>query len=438
MRQRAIAMTSLAVGIAVLFLGIPGLFYGAVAVWRDTESELDTRAETVMFVIERLESAGQRVQEPLLETMAASASLPDVYISATYPDGEIVESGEPPSGRIFDEGTVTAAGVVISVQAPQSVTWARIALLMLGEIVLIGAAFAIGRFVARRKATELSEPLVLLAASAEQIGAGQVRPNLDPTGIKEIDLVYQELERTASRMAGRIAAERQFAADAAHQLRTPLTALSMRLEEILYLSDDPDVIEEANKGLEQIDRLSGVVDELMATSRSASGGRTEAVSLTDTFAQQREEWTPVFRAASRELVFDTPQTGAVLSTPGSLSQILATLIENSLKYGDGTTTISSAKAGKMVSIKVRDEGAGIPEDVADSVFKKGVSTGGSTGIGLAVAKELAVNDGGRLELTCTAPAEFTLTLAAVPQTFDPDRVVPHGAIISLGARRRRR
>ena len=117
---------------------------------------------------------------------------------------------------------------------------------------------------------------------------------------------------------------------------------------------------------------------------------------------------------------------------------MATLIENSLKYGSGTTTVSASQSGKMVHVKVIDEGKGVPEDVAPVVFNKGVSTGGSTGIGLAVAKELAEVDGGRLELTNRVPAEFTLTLSAVPLSLDPDKILPAGAIISVGARRRRR
>ncbi|WP_424895358.1 hypothetical protein [Trueperella pyogenes] len=76
--------------------------------------------------------------------------------------------------------------------------------------------------------------------------------------------------------------------------------------------------------------------------------------------------------------------------------------------------------------------------MADEVFDKGFSTGGSTGIGLAVAKELAELDGGRLELTNARTAEFTLTLAALPKSLDPSKVLPHGAIISMGARRGRR
>lgn len=172
-----------------------------------------------------------------------------------------------------------------------------------------------GGLVAQRRARTLSEPLVLLAATAEQIGAGRVRPHMDPSGIEEIDLVYQELERTANRMAGRIAAERQFAADTAHQLRTPLTALSMRIEEIQFLADDDQVRDEATLALEQIDRLSGVVQELMRTSVSDEAPGVEAVWLKEICEQQYNEWSSVFHNANRELVLAPGDYDFVRATP---------------------------------------------------------------------------------------------------------------------------
>jgi putative two-component system histidine kinase len=257
------------------------------------------------------------------------------------------------------------------------------------------------------------------------------------SGIEEIDLVYEELVRTADRMAGRIAAERQFAADASHQLRTPLTALSMRLEEIEYLSDREDVREEAASCLEQVERLAGVVAELLSTSQSAAVG-TEAVPLRKLFDQQRDEWERSFQTAGRDLVFEDEAGLAVLVSPSSLAQIIATLIENSLKYGAGTTRVSARKVGKGVVLDVADEGEGIRDDLTEAIFSKGVSTGGSTGIGLPLARSLAEAAGGRLELASARPPVFRVVLSAVPRSLDPDKILPAGSIISMGSRRRRR
>lgn len=438
MRQRALRMTSVALAVAVLFMAIPGVILGIFYLWADTEARMDSRVRSVASVVERLQLSDSHVSPDLLAAMNDSSPVGGSHLSVEYPDGTFLDVGEPNEGSAFSARSVTVQSAVVTMTAPRHVILVPVLLLLTAATVLVAVSYFFGRRVAERKATELSEPLVLLAATAEQIGGGKVRPNIRPSGIEEIDLVYEELSRTADRMAGRISAERQFAADAAHQLRTPLTALSMRLEEIQFLTDDDEVNEEAERALEQIDRLGGVVEELMRVSRSDSAGTTEAISTAEIFDQQCDEWSEVFERSGRDLTFDYSDAGNVLATPGSVSQILATLIENSLKYGAGTTSVTATPKGKMMLIKVRDEGEGVSEELEEKIFTKGISTGGSTGIGLAVAQELAANNGGRLELTQRTPAEFTLTVSAVPQTFDPDRVVPQGALLSFGSRRRRR
>lgn len=315
----------------------------------------------------------------------------------------------------------------------------RVVAMVVGSIVVLtlvalGAAY----IVAARGSRRISAPLIYLAAEAEQLGSGQVRPRLRTSGIEEIDLVQAELVRSAERVAGRLAAERQFASDASHQLRTPLTSLSLRLEEMELLAPDEETAAQAHACLEQVERLTGVVEDLLKVSRRTGGGTTEALHLEDVFAQQREEWEPAFAAAGRELELADEVGLPVLATPGSLSQVLATLIENSLRYGDGTTRLSvrSAQGGHGVFIDVTDEGQGVADDIAPHIFERSVSGHGSTGLGLALAKTLVEADGGKLELTARRPPVFTVLLSAVPRSLDPNNVLPQGAIVSVGRRRR--
>src|SRR5690606_37954723 len=122
--------------------------------------------------------------------------------------------------------------------------------------------------------------------------------------------------------------------------------------------------------------------------------------------------------------------------------VLATLIENSLKYGDGTTTVRARASGKGknsgVFIDVLDEGEGVSDEVAPDIFTKHVSGGSGTGIGLALAKYLVAADGGRLELSQRRPPIFTVFLNALPASLDPDVVLPQGGLVTVGRRRRRR
>ena len=299
---------------------------------------------------------------------------------------------------------------------------------------LTAVALIAAYVVAAKASRRISAPLIFLAAEAEQLGSGQVRPRLRRSGIEEIDLVQAELVRTAERVAGRLAAERQFASDASHQLRTPLTGLSLRLEEIELMSSEEEVRAEARACIEQVDRLTGVVEDLLKVSRRT----TEALHLGEVFAQQREEWEPAFTEAGREITFADDVELPVLASPGSLAQVLATMIENSLRYGAGTTSVRvrSAKGGHGVFIDVADEGDGVEEDIAQHVFERHVSGHGSTGVGLALAKDLVEADGGKIELSQRSPAVFSVLLNAVPRSLDPNNVLPQGALVSVGRRRR--
>ena len=309
---------------------------------------------------------------------------------------------------------------------------------ILTVLVLTGTALTAASVVASRVSRRISAPLIYLAAEAEQLGSGQVRPRLRSSGIEEIDLVQAELVRSAERVAGRLAAERQFASDASHQLRTPLTSLSLRLEEIELLADDEGMRNEARACIEQVERLTGVVEDLLKVSRRTGGGTTEALHLGEVFAQQRDEWGPAFEAAGRALVLSDDVDRPVLATPGSLAQELATVIENSLRYGAGTTTVSvrSANGGHGVFIDIADEGEGVDDDLAPTIFERSVSGHGSTGVGLALAKDLVEADGGRIELSRRRPPVFSILLNAVPKSLDPNKVLPQGALVSVGRRRR--
>ena len=441
MRRRVLQATIAAVTVAVVLLGIPLAFYGARLV-RDTElRNRDDRASSLARQVESRIGAARPITEDLLEYYVGGTdgTLP-ASVSVVAPDGTRVRAGEPIAGRAYPAVVRTESGAVVLLTLDWwDVFWQSsqaVALVIAASLV----AFAAGISMALWQARRLAAPLIYLAASAEQLGSGQVRPHLEASGVEEIDLVAAELGRSADRLAGRLAAERQFAADASHQLRTPLTALSMRLEEISLASDQEEVQEEARISLEQVERLVAVVDDLLTRSRRASGGTTEPVRLLEVVHQQEEEWTPAFRQARRRLVMEVGNDVSVLATPGALAQVIATLIENSLRHGGGTTTVRSRPSGGSgaMVIEVSDEGAGVSDALAPRIFEREVTSGKGTGLGLALARDLVAADGGRLELAQRRPAVFSIFLAGVPRALDPEEVLPRGAPVSLRRRRRRR
>jgi len=439
-RRRVLQATIAAVTVAVVLLGIPLAFYGARLI-RDTE---------VRHLVDAANALGRQVEarivtdRPLTPEMLApyvggeDGQLP-VSVSVTGPDGTHIQAGTPIEGQSHTTVVNTdSGGVVIMSISYWDVVWRTVRTVAL-VVVAATVAFAAGIAMALWQARRLAAPLVYLAASAEQLGSGQVRPRLEASGVEEIDLVAAELVRSADRLAGRLAAERQFASDASHQLRTPLTALSMRLEEIVEASDSEEVRQEAQVALEQVERLVTVVDDLLSRSRRANGGTTEAVHLADVLDQQREEWEPTFRRAGRRLVVEPPtEVVSVLATPGPLAQVLATLIENSLKHGGGTTTVRSRPSGSSaVVIEVADEGPGVPDDHPPRIIEREVTSGRGPGLGLALARDLVAAHGGRLELAQRRPPVFAVFLAAVPRSLDPDVVLPRGSLVSPRRGRRR-
>ncbi|MDO5079764.1 ATP-binding protein [Buchananella hordeovulneris] len=431
-------MTVSAVLVAVLIFGIPAAVLGIVLVWRGAETSLDIRTESLAWVVDRSLAMDREVSVEMLDVRSGGVRTPLAASRVLLPDGTLVVSTAEVEEPVITSQQITPSGAHVEMRISALTPVPAALVVVVFVLAGIGVALLVGLAVALRQSRRLSAPLIYLAAEAEQIGSGQVRPQLRTSGIEEIDLVQAELVRSAERVAGRIAAERQFAADASHQLRTPLTALSMRLEEIELISSEEEVRTEAQQCLEQVERLTNVVAELLATSRQAGGGTTEAIRLQDIFAQQEREWASQYELAGRELTLTDEVNVPVLASPGSLLQAIATLLENSLKYGAGHTRVTTrlASGRRGVYVDVADEGSGVADHEADRIFDKHVSFRGGTGLGLALARDLIAADGGRLELTQRRPPVFSVFVNSVPKSLDPDRVMPRSAAVSVGRRRR--
>lgn len=438
MRRRALDMVITALVAAVALLGLPLAILWPSYIWKSQQSMLDEQAESLTRIIASADRI-DGLDYSALGTWTGRSGNEGTMVEARRGDEVLYRSG-PLQGEWVHVATAeTPNGVVVTLTRSATPTIGNMAA-ALGVVALCCTiAFGVGVLIAMRGSRKIAAPLIYLAAQAEQVGAGQVQVRTSPSGIEEIDLVQEELARSSERMAGRIAAERQLASDIAHQLRTPLTALSMRLEEIGFLSDDEQVRTEAEACLDQVERMTRVMEDLRRNASRKKAG-TRALHTDEILAQQEEEWGADFREANRQLcLLNDAGDRLPVATPGSLSQALATLIENSLRYGAGTVTVRARKAASSRSIvfEVSDEGAGVDDEIAPDIFTRGISGHGSTGIGLALAKDLVEADGGRIELTQRRPPVFTISLPALPDALDPDRVMPKGAVVALGRRGRR-
>lgn len=438
MRRRVLQATVAAVTVAVILLGFPLAFIGAQIVRQNEVRELEQRAAGLGRQIDTRIERDITITEGLLELYVGGERSLTASVFVITPDNHQISAGPAVTGQAIQSSVRTEQGATVLLFVSRwDMLWvsAQVVLLVIAAAIV---AFAAGIAMALWQAKRLAAPLVYLAAFAETLGAGQVKPEIRRSGVEEIDQVALELSRSADRLATRLAVERQFASDASHQLRTPLTALSMRIEEITLAAESEEVREEARIALEQVERLAEVVEDLLDHSRQRQGGTTQVVHLFDLAEQQIEEWAPTFEAAGRELELQVEPDVYVLATPGALSQVLATLIENSLKHGAGTTWVRSRASGpgNGTVLEVGDSGEGVSDELAPRIFEREVTGGSGTGLGLALARDLVAADGGRLGLAQRRPAVFAVFLTGVPKSLDPEVLLPTGSVMSTPAERR--
>jgi signal transduction histidine kinase len=219
------------------------------------------------------------------------------------------------------------------------------------------------------------------------------------------------LDTSAGALAELVQRERALVGDVSHQLRSRITALTLRLDE-LSTHPDPSARREAVAALEQTEKLSEVLDELLEAARAARAAGAAPMDLRSGLTQVADEWRPALESAGRRLKLRVPDGLLARVTPARLREAVGALVENALHHGGGTVTISAREGVNALVVEVSDAGAGIPEELVPHVFDRGVSGQSSTGLGLALARALVEADGGRLELSRARPPTFTIFLPA--------------------------
>lgn len=414
MRRRMLFSTLVVAIIAVMLLGLP---LGALAyqtVYNDNVSQLRREAEVIGAEVDSQISSDGRVDVDhfalVYPQRRIEIALPGRKETITA-GGWSYDPDEPGGTATLRATAATPSGVKVTLwRDTRGVrdniinAWVGIASL---SLLAIGVAVGLAMLQARR----LTLPLVDLAVTAERLGSGVATPWGHRYGIPEADRVAEVLDRSAERIAGLIATERHFATDASHQLRTPLTALSMRLEEIVAEADDPQVVrEEGAASIAQAERLVEIVENLLGRARRSQNPEVEAIDIDVVLDQFVADWRPMFSKQGRDLILTGRSELRAMTVPADLSQILASLVENAYKHGAGTVSIRRMETGQSVRIEVSDEGTGIPKELAGRIFDREVTGGDGTGLGLALARHIAESEGARVELVSGAPTTFALFL----------------------------
>jgi signal transduction histidine kinase len=251
-------------------------------------------------------------------------------------------------------------------------------------LTVLSAAAIVGLLLAR----SISRPLRRLEAVAARVGLGELDARAPVVeGPPEVRRLATELNRTTAKLAALLRSQEQFVADASHQLRTPLTALRLRLE-----NGDTDA------ALVEADRLGRVVDELLALARADAAGETPAaVRLGEIVAGRIEMWSPY--AAEHGVRLSSVDEGLVVRVgQGRVEQVLDNLLSNAIDASPpgGTVTVTATGHG----LRVVDQGRGMTPEQRERAFDRfwRDGDGGGSGLGLAIAKRLVELDGGTIEL----------------------------------------
>ncbi|MFF8713653.1 ATP-binding protein [Streptomyces sp. NPDC015184] len=420
MRRRLINSTLAVVLVVIAVFGVSLVIVETRTISNSAQESVDSEALRLISVVESRLVEDERLTPGLLSQQIDSKR----YALIKVPGRPAIEVGERPTGRVIRGTAEGERGERVTVEESSSAVTREVGrtLMIIGAVALLAIISAV--LLAVRQANKLTLPLTDLAETAERLGSGDPRPRHKRYGVPELDRVADVLDASAERIARMLTAERRLAADASHQLRTPLTALSMRIEEI-SVTDDPDTVkEEANIALTQVERLTDVVERLLTNARDPRTGSAVVFDLDEVVKQQIEEWRPAYRSAGRAIVCSGKQGLRAVGTPGAVAQVLAALIENSLMHGGGTVALRTRVTGNQAVIEVTDEGPGVPAGLGARIFERTISGRNSTGIGLAVARDLAEADGGRLELLQQQPPVFALFLSRVARKREePERPV---------------
>jgi signal transduction histidine kinase len=282
-------------------------------------------------------------------------------------------------------------------------TWGVLA--GLGLVLLVLALL-----VADRLARSLTRPVTELASTAHRLGSGDLSARATPAGPPEVRDVGLALNQLAGRIGELLAAERETAADLAHRLRTPLTALRLDVES-LPAGDRERV-------LDDVDALSRGIDEVIAEARRpVREGLGSGSDATAVVAERVRFWSVLAEEERRDVSVELPDGALpVRVAAADLAAAVDALLGNVFAHtpeGTGFRVAVRPSDAGGVEVLVADDGPGIPDAV--TALERGRSAGGSTGLGLDIARRTAEASGGTVQLSSSASGtRVALTLGPAP------------------------
>jgi signal transduction histidine kinase len=298
-------------------------------------------------------------------------------------------------------GAVRVTYPTTELDASVSRNWLRLGLLSLAVLITV---VALGFLLAQG----VSRPVRNLRSVARELSRGRFGARAETDrGVPELRALGGTINAMAGRLQRLVEAQRLFVADASHQLRSPLTALRLRLEN-LEPHLPPAQHDKLDAAIAETVRLGRLVDSLLTLARADADAAAPApVDAVAVAAERVDTWRVAAAENHVRLVMRSARCPEVIAVPGGLEQILDNLLSNAISASPPAGTVIvhvGPSAPGRVDVRVVDEGVGLDKPERGRAFERfwrapGATSGGGFGLGLAIARRLAESAGGSVILT---------------------------------------
>jgi two-component system OmpR family sensor kinase/two-component system sensor histidine kinase BaeS len=252
-------------------------------------------------------------------------------------------------------------------------------------------------------ANVISRPLRRMAAVASAVDSGDLSHRIDYKGDDEVGVLAEAFNHMLDRLEAGFRLQRDFVSDASHELRSPLTVIRGRIEQLADHAGDRQAVEaEANELMREVRRMERLSDDMLTLAKAERGGLVQRRRVpVDDFVEDLRRDLPLL--GSRQYSVESNVHGDLEADPDRLAQVIRNLVTNAVRHttADGHIDISIASENGSAVFAVSDDGTGIEPDQLVRVFDRFHRTDegrsraeGGSGLGLAIAQAIVEAHGG--------------------------------------------
>jgi signal transduction histidine kinase len=343
------------------------------------------------------------------------------------------------AGLLYVTAPVSGGGHVITIYRPVGVSGSvRHYWLLIGAlgVAALLAAVVLGLVLART----ITRPVRALERATTAAGEGRLTTRVPESGPPELRSLARSFNLATAKLDRVLAAQAAWVSDASHQLRTPLAALQLRLENLQHDADSQNE-EELEAAQAEVHRLTRLTDGLLVLGRlDGAGPASQSIELEPLITERVSLWSALAEEHAVRIAADVVGHPVIASEEGRIEQVLDNLLSNALEASPAksTITVRAFPANGQVEIHVIDEGAGLSREDRERAFERfwRAGNGEGSGLGLAIVRQLVRADQGDVELRPAASGGSTPS-SSFPASLRPARTRCNAACPFTSATRAR-